>query len=139
MSQAEVRAAGGVVLRPATTDEDEGLHVLVVHRPAYDDWSLPKGKLDPGEDDAIAAQREVHEETGVQARITGDAGSIQYVDRRGRPKTVRYFVMSVDHDPGTRPPDHEVDVVEWWPLDRACTALTYPRDRELLATIEPSV
>lgn len=138
MSQTEVRAAGGVVLRAATAaDENDGLHVLVVHRPAYDDWSLPKGKLDPGEDDAIAAQREVHEETGVQASITRDAGSIQYIDRRGRPKTVRYFVMSVAHDPGTRPPDDEVDIVEWWPLDRARAALTYPRDRELLATIEP--
>jgi ADP-ribose pyrophosphatase len=129
-----IRAAGGIVLR----DDGHGPQVLVVHRPAYDDWSLPKGKLDPGEDDATAAVREVEEETGVRARVIGDAGSIDYTDRRGRPKVVRYFVMMVMDDPGTREPDDEVDLVAWWPISQARTALTYPRDCELLATMELS-
>ena len=75
--------------------------------------------------------REVEEETGVRAQVLGDAGSIDYIDRRGRPKVVRYFVMMVMDDPGTREPDDEVDLVAWWPISQARTALTYPRDCEL--------
>lgn len=134
MAPPTIRAAGGIVLR----DDGHGPQVLVVHRPAYDDWSLPKGKLDPGEDDTTAAVREVEEETGVRARVIGDAGSIDYIDRRGRPKVVRYFVMRVIDDPGTREPDDEVDLVAWWPISHARSALTYPRDCELLATMELS-
>ena len=134
MTSTIIRAAGGIVLRGHGKDP----HVLVVHRPAYDDWSLPKGKLDPGEDDATAAVREVEEETGVQAQVIRDAGAIDYIDRRGRPKIVRYFVMTVLDDPGTREPDDEVDLVAWWPIGQARTALTYPRDRELVATMELS-
>ncbi len=126
-----IRAAGGIVLRAG----GGGLEVLVVHRPAYDDWSLPKGKLDPGEDDETAALREVAEETGVEARIVGDAGSIEYVDRRGRPKTVRYFMMEPIASFDVRLPDDEVDIVAWWPVSDARTALTYPRDCDLLADI----
>lgn len=134
MASAIVRAAGGIVVR----DDGHGPQVLVVHRPAYDDWSLPKGKLDLGEDDATAAVREVEEETGVRAQVIGDAGSIDYIDRRGRPKVVHYFVMMVMDDPGTRESDNEVDLVAWWPISQARTALTYPRDCELLATLELS-
>ena len=134
MASTIIRAAGGIVVR----DDGDGPQVLVVHRPAYDDWSLPKGKLDPGEDDATAAVREVEEETGVRAQVVADAGSIDYVDRRGRPKVVRYFVMAVLDDPGSREPDDEVDLVAWWPISRARTALTYPRDCELVATLELS-
>lgn len=134
MASTIIRAAGGIVLR----DDGHGPQVLVVHRPAYDDWSLPKGKLDPGEDDATAAVREVEEETGVRAQVLRDAGAIDYVDRRGRPKVVRYFVMMVMDDPGTREPDDEVDLVAWWPISQARTALTYPRDCELIATLELS-
>ena len=126
-----IRAAGGIVLR----DGDDEPLVLVVHRPTYDDWSLPKGKLDAGEDDHTAAIREVTEETGVNARIVGDADSIEYVDRKGRPKVVRYFMMEVVSDPGHRVPDDEVDIVAWWPIGYARTALTYPRDCDLLAGI----
>ena len=130
-AEVTIRAAGGIVLRDGN-DEPE---VLVVHRPIYDDWSLPKGKLDPGEDDETAAVREVVEETGVEARITGNADSIEYIDRRGRPKVVRYFMMDVVEDPGHRVPDDEVDIVAWWPIGYARTALTYPRDCDLLAGI----
>jgi 8-oxo-dGTP pyrophosphatase MutT (NUDIX family) len=129
VSSATVRAAGGVVVRA-------GGDVLVIHRPQYDDWSLPKGKVDPGEDEPTAAVREVEEETGVRAAITREVGAIEYLDRRGRNKTVRYFMMTVDHDPGMRVADDEVDIVEWWPLERARVALTYERDRELLLGLD---
>lgn len=128
-----VRAAGGVVLR-TVAGATAPTEVLVVHRPGYDDWSLPKGKLDPGEDDATAAVREVTEETGVVARIVGDAGSVEYVDRRNRFKVVRYFMMEPT-DETDRAPDDEVDEVEWWPTVRALADLTYPRDRELLRAV----
>lgn len=123
-----VRAAGGLVVR-ATED---GPVLLVVHRPAYDDWSLPKGKLDTGEGDQDAARREVTEETGVDARIIGDAGTVEYEDARGRAKIVRYFVMEpVAH--AARAPDAEVDVIEWWPIADAIASLTYAHDRDLVA------
>jgi 8-oxo-dGTP diphosphatase len=124
----QVRAAGGVVTRAGAT----GTEVLVVHRPAYDDWSLPKGKLEPGEDDETGAVREVLEETGVDAVVLGRAGSVRYTDRRGRPKQVEYFTMA-PRTVADREPDDEVDIVAWWPLATAASDLTYPHDRDLVA------
>jgi 8-oxo-dGTP pyrophosphatase MutT (NUDIX family) len=124
----EVRAAGGVVTRQG----DDGIEVLVVHRPAYDDWSLPKGKLEPGEDDETAARREVLEETGVDAVVTAPAGSVEYTDRRGRSKRVTYFTMT-PNDVAPRDADDEVDIVAWWPVATAAAELTYPHDRDLVA------
>ena len=126
----EVRAAGGIVTRPGA----DGPEVLVVHRPAYDDWSLPKGKLEPGEDDETAARREVLEETGVDAVVIDRATSVRYVDRRGRSKQVDYFTMAA-RSVAPRPPDDEVDVVAWWPVATAAAELTYPHDRELVAAL----
>ena len=126
----DVHAAGGVVTRGA----GDGTEVLVVHRPAYDDWSLPKGKLDPGEDHEAGARREVLEETGVDAVITGPAGAVRYRDRRGRAKEVRYFTMQV-RTSSPRAPDDEVDLVEWWPRTVALRQLTYDHDRDLVARV----
>ena len=98
-------------------------------------WQPVTGKRRRGESARRAAWREVVEETGVHARITGHADSIEYIDRRGRPKVVRYFMMEVVSDPGHRDPDDEVDIVAWWPIGYARTALTYPRDCDLLAGI----
>ena len=81
----QVRAAGGVVVSDGT--------VALIHRPKYDDWSLPKGKLDPGESWEEAALREVREETGVPCRLREELPSVSYSDSRGRPKTVRYWRM----------------------------------------------
>jgi 8-oxo-(d)GTP phosphatase len=123
-----VRAAGGVVLRRTGND----LEVVLVHRPAYDDWSFPKGKLEPGEDDLTAALREVNEEAGLRAEPDEDLGAVRYVDGRGRPKTVRYWTMSVPpHEQPT--PANEVDVAGWVPVDEAQRQLTYRHDRDLLA------
>ena len=119
----EVRAAGGVVMR-------DGL-VAVVHRPRYDDWSLPKGKLDPGETFERAALREVEEETGLRARLVRELPSVEYAVR-DRPKLVRYWLMSVDSDPGFTPND-EVDTLRWLSPADASELLTYDRDKGVVA------
>jgi 8-oxo-dGTP pyrophosphatase MutT (NUDIX family) len=86
-----VRAAGGLVTRPATGG---GVEVLVVHRPRYDDWSLPKGKAEPGESDEDAALREVEEETGYRCTLGTELPTVHYEDRRGRQKQVRFWRMT---------------------------------------------
>ena len=115
-----VHAAGGVVLR-------DGL-VAVVHRPRYDDWSLPKGKLDPGESFEEAAQREVEEETGLRCRLTRELPTVSY-DVRGRRKEVRYWAMEVEDETPFVPND-EVDQVRWVEPQEALALLSYDRDRE---------
>ena len=122
---AEVNAAGGVVLRDG--------RVCVVHRARYDDWSLPKGKLDGGESFEDAALREVHEETGLRCRLVRELEPVRYLVR-GRPKLVRYWVMEVEADEGFAP-DDEVDEVRWVEQDEAGELLTYAHDRELVAAL----
>jgi len=121
-----IRAAGAVLHR-------DGL-VAVVHRPQYDDWTLPKGKLDPGEDDRQAAVREVEEETGHTGSIERDLGTIGY-DVEAGPKTVRYYLMAADD--GGRPLAHDVDEVRWLGIDEAVATVTYDRDREVLERARP--
>jgi 8-oxo-dGTP diphosphatase len=118
-----VEAAGGVVVRDG--------QVALVHRPRYDDWTLPKGKLDPGESFEHAAIREVEEETGLRARLVRELPSTSY-EVSGRPKIVRYWLMEVE-DEGSFVPNEETDELRWLPLDEARGLLTYVRDRELLA------
>ncbi len=121
-----VRAAGGVVWRRGPS----GIEVVLIHRSRYDDWSLPKGKVDPGEDDEQAARREVREESRAIGVLGPELRSTTYVDRNGRDKTVRYWAMTVaDGDVG---PDNEIDVAEWLPIDEARRRLTYDRDRPVL-------
>ena len=109
---------------------DGGVEVALIHRPAYDDWTFPKGKLYPGESDREAALREVEEETGYRCRLGRELPALSYRDRRGRAKTVRYWEMRPEE--GRFEPNAEVDQLRWLPLDRAAEALTYPHDRELL-------
>jgi 8-oxo-dGTP diphosphatase len=110
--------------------------VLLVHRPAYDDWTFPKGKADAGETDEECALREVEEETGLRCAIEDELGVTTYVDPKGRPKIVRYFTMRpLD---GAFTPHREIDEIEWLPLATAATRLTYERDRELLAGLGSS-
>jgi 8-oxo-dGTP diphosphatase len=125
-----VRAAGGLIVRPGTGQAE----ILLVHRPAYDDWSFPKGKLLPDEDEARGALREVEEETGLLCHLERLLGSVGYTDRRGRPKTVEYWLMSVLG--GEFVPTREVDRVRWVPLSEARRALTYKRDRGLIDPLE---
>jgi 8-oxo-(d)GTP phosphatase len=126
-----IEAAGGVVLR----DGPDGREVLVVHRVRYDDWSLPKGKLDPPETAQEAAVREVAEETGVTATVGPSLGSSHYTVN-GRPKRVRWFRMqAVAGDPSQRPADAEVDRAIWWPVDVALAGLSYDHERSLLRSV----
>jgi 8-oxo-dGTP diphosphatase len=124
MSSDEIQAGGGVVL------DDDG-RVLLVHRPKYDDWSLPKGKLDPGETFAQAALREVWEETGVRCELEGELPEVRY-SVRGRPKVVRYWLMRVVDDLGFEP-NAEVDEVRWVSPEEAVEVLTYDRDKGVVA------
>lgn len=106
----------------------------MVHRPRYDDWTFPKGKLDPGETWEQAAVREVWEETGMVAVLGPELASTQYLDRFDRPKRVRYWAMAVAVDTGL-PPGDEVDERRWVSPAEANAMLSYDRDRDVLARI----
>jgi 8-oxo-dGTP pyrophosphatase MutT (NUDIX family) len=126
-----VRAAGGLVWRHGRGGE---VQVALIHRPAYDDWSLPKGKLRDGEGEEEAALREVEEETGLRCRLGRPLGVNRYLDRRGRPKEVRYWLMRpLD---GTFRPNKEVDELRWLPAEEAERLLTYQHDRDLVRGLE---
>jgi 8-oxo-dGTP pyrophosphatase MutT (NUDIX family) len=120
-----IEAAGGVLWRQRG-DERE---FAVIHRPKYDDWTLPKGKLDPGESHEQAAVREVAEETGFSAELGPDLGETVY-KHNARPKRVRYWGMRALA--GRFQANSEVDDVRWLPLDDARNILTYSRDRVVL-------
>lgn len=126
-----IEAAGGVVWR---TGDGGRRKVLLVHRPRYDDWTLPKGKLDPGETAAAAALREVEEETGLRCRLGPPLPSVGYTDRQGRAKRVRYWAMEVQD--GAFAPNDEVDEVAWLRLGAAADRLTYAHDRRVLEALE---
>jgi 8-oxo-dGTP diphosphatase len=129
-----VHAAGGVVWRLGASGDVE---VLLVHRPKYDDWSLPKGKRDPGETDELCALREVEEETGLVCALGPElTETSEYVDRKGRPKVVRWWVMTVLE--GTFVATDEVDEVRWLSLDRASRLLSYERDVAVLEAFRSS-
>jgi 8-oxo-dGTP diphosphatase len=128
MADPEVLAAGGLVVR------DDG-RIAVIHRPRYDDWSLPKGKLDPGESFEDGAVREVLEETGVRGRIVAELEPTSYVDRKGRDKVVRWYRMELDGDPAAFAPNDEVDELRWVTPAEAGALLSYEHDRALVRTL----
>ena len=121
----QVEAAGGVVVR-------DGL-VALVHRPRYDDWTLPKGKLDRGESFEEAALREVEEETGLRCSLGRELEPVRYTDHKGRDKLVRYWLMQVEG--GDFAPNDETDELRWLEPDEARALLTHDRDRELIEAL----
>jgi len=129
----EILAAGGIVI----DYENPEPRVLLVHRPRYDDWSFPKGKLDKGETVEAAALREVQEETGLWCRIIQKIAIIRYLTekkKRLRPKAVHYFLMEyVSGD--IRVPGDEVDRADWFEFEEATRELSYEQDRKLLESI----
>jgi 8-oxo-dGTP diphosphatase len=133
VSKRAVRAAGGLVRRRGADGADE---VVLVHRPAYDDWSFPKGKLHEGETEENAALREVEEETGLRCQLVRELGVTSYRDMRGRDKTVRYWEMAPED--GALAAAHEVDDARWVSIEKAEYILSYGRDRELLDRLRNS-
>ena len=132
-----VVAAGAVVLRPQKDGRrKEQSQVLLVHRPKYDDWSFPKGKLDPDESARTAAVREVLEETGVHLRLGPPLTDQAYVygPERDRTKVVHYWIGHVggDDDVSAYAPNAEIDEVRWVDVDAAEKLLSYSRDRATL-------
>jgi 8-oxo-dGTP diphosphatase len=121
-----IKAAGGVIVRDGS--------VLLVHRPRHDDWSFPKGKLEPGETWEQAALREVEEETALVCSLGEEVGRTHYVVEE-QPKEVRYFRMTSDGEARAK---NEIDAVRWLPFDEARRLLTYERDRRLLEQVRNS-
>ena len=124
-----IQAAGGLVVRR----QGGALQIAVVHRPMHQDWSYPKGKLEEGDTLEEAAQREVLEETGYGCRLLRFIGHTEYIDRKGRPKVVAYWVMAAET--GAFAVNEEVDELRWLSVPEADQLLSYERDRELLAVV----
>jgi 8-oxo-dGTP diphosphatase len=123
-----VRAAGGIVTRAGAGGRPE---ILLVHRPKYDDWTLPKGKAEPGESDEACALREVEEETGLACELGDEVAVIEYEDASGRPKRVRYFAMTPP-DGGQAMAQNEVDAILWVTHEQAFETLSYRRDARVI-------
>ena len=121
-----VRAAGGLVVR----GDDGREQVAVVHRPRYDDWSLPKGKLIEGEAWSEGALREVEEETGLRCELGPELPPSRYRDGKGRDKLVRLWLMRPVG--GEFAPNDEVDELRWLEPEAALELLDYERDRDLV-------
>ncbi len=121
------RAAGGLVTRRGV---DAGIRVVLVHRPRYDDWSFPKGGQRRGETLLSTALREVREETGFLCVAEAVLGVTEYLDRRGRPKLVRYWAMN--HITGGFLPNAEVDTIAWVRPAEALLRLSHEHDRDFL-------
>lgn len=129
-----VQAAGAVVWRRAP----HGIEVALVHRPKYDDWTFPKGKLDAGETFEAAAVREVAEETGLLGSLGAELASTRYRDAKGRPKVVRYWAMEIA-EPVAFAPNDEVDELHWLPVGEVADRLSYDHDVDVLASFVEAV
>lgn len=130
MSKTMSRAYGAL---PWRIGSNGALEVLLVHRPRHGDWSIPKGKAEPGESPRACARREVREETGLRCRLGAELPAIEYEDRKKRRKTIRYWAAAVQG--GHFKPNSEVDVIRWVSLPAALRTLTEPRDRPVVLAL----
>lgn len=126
MMRTHVRAAGGVVRRRGV----DGVRFALIHRPRYDDWTLPKGKAEGEEQDRETALREVLEETGFRCELGPPVANVRYTDHLGRPKLVRYWLMYPAE--GVFLPGSEVDELRWVDAEEASSLLTHVHDRVVL-------
>ena len=124
-----VLAAGGVITRMGKSH----VEALLVHRPRYDDWSFPKGKLDQGETMQQCAFREVFEETGLRCDLLEELEPTAYRDHKGRTKLVRYWHMSIVA--GEFTPNDEVDQMCWVRLSLINEQLSYARDHNVISAL----
>ncbi|TCO43453.1 8-oxo-dGTP diphosphatase [Kribbella antiqua] len=131
---ATVIAAGGVVWR----ERRGARQVLLVHRPRYDDWSLPKGKLNPHEHVLVGARREIEEETGHQVVLGPPLGVQRYSVRKngGTAQKLVHYWSATSVDGSDFQPNDEVDEIAWLPLEKARTKLSYPRDVDILDQLD---
>ena len=129
-----VHAAGCVLWRRSPVGGE--LEICLIHRPKYDDWSHPKGKLKRGEDSLAGALREVAEETGHSAQPGAELPTLRYL-ANGRPKEVRYW--AAEAGPGSFTPSTEVDRLLWLSPAAARSRLTQPRDRGLVDALLESL
>jgi 8-oxo-(d)GTP phosphatase len=123
-------SAGAVLWRPVGHE----IEVLLVHRPKYDDWSLPKGKREPGEHVLLTATREVLEETSVRPVLGPRLRTVEYL-AHGRPKQVDYWAALCTHEEAAA--SHEIDAVSWLPLPQVLDRLSYPHDVDVIASLQP--
>jgi 8-oxo-dGTP diphosphatase len=121
-----VLAAGAVLWRRGDGSEPE---IALIHRPRYDDWSLPKGKVDPGETEPVTAVREVHEETGQLSVLGRRLTAVSYPVEQSIKKVRYWAARRVD---GEFNPNAEVDEIKWLPVTDAMKHLEYPHDRKVL-------
>jgi 8-oxo-dGTP diphosphatase len=129
MNDEPILAAGAVLWRPRA----QGPEVLLVHRPRYDDWSLPKGKREPGEHLLSTAVRETLEETCIRPVLGPPVRTVSYL-AGGLPKEVSYWAAVTEEEAKA---SHEVDKIAWLPLDQAGGRLSYPHERDVLAALVP--
>jgi len=122
-----VLAAGAVLWRP--NGDSATPEVAIIHRPRYDDWSLPKGKVDPGETEPVTAVREVHEETGYASQLGRRLASVSYPVDQGIKKVRYWAARRID---GEFSPNAEVDEIKWLPVSDAMKQLAYPHDQKVL-------
>ena len=121
-----IQAAGGLLWR----ESDAGKQIALIHRPRYDDWALPKGKLEKGEEWETAALREIEEETGCKAQLGSFAGAVSY-NVGDRPKVVLFWNMALIGD-CKFVPSEEVDQLIWVSVEKALEILQYPSDKNIL-------
>jgi 8-oxo-(d)GTP phosphatase len=128
-----ILSAGGVLWRPAPAGPG-GIEVLLVHRPKFDDWSLPKGKCEPGEHVLLTAVREILEETSVRPVLGPKLPTVEYL-AHDRPKQVDYWAACCPA--GQAAPSHEIDAVCWLPRPQALDRLSYRHDADVIESLQP--
>ena len=124
MSKVKLPTYGALPWRIGTKGAVE---VLLIHRPRHGDWSIPKGKAEPGETGRECAAREVREETGFECRLGAELPPIRYEDSKNRIKTIRYWAAAAESGHFTA--NEEVDAIRWLSLPAALRTVTEPRDR----------